>query len=478
MQGQSARNSSSSASIADRTVGNLVISSMGQDSPVPGAEAATRPDDSPEARPHDSPVEFRPVVVVLGWLGGQDRHVKKYSDMYCKMGGGRVTTVRSLCSIEQGVWKMHERNAAMAQELLDTLESDAELAGRPVILAPFSNGGCQVIEFLLRAAYSGDKKAQSFVQNRLAGYVYDSCPVKVSTHSISTAMSISFKKHGAIAEALAYFAFYAFFGLWILGALLGFSELRDAVLHAVLSNDPSRVPTLFVYSQNDEITDCRHLEEFIARRAQECGVAVEDADAAKDASDEQAPSSAGSASARTSSRGRPSRGRSPAAKAARDEDSGRTSPGQTNAAARSGALGQGEHPKAGAGSIAGSAVASQDDSDEFEYMGEGLGDSEPQAPPQARGGAASKRDQIPASRAACAGPATISGVAVRADFSALPRGSQGDFPVGAITKWKLPSSPHVSHLMTSPTEYEERAAKHLLECAAWWRQRTAAVEEA
>lgn len=195
-----------------------------------------------------------------------------------------------------------------------------DLKGRPVILCAYSNGGCQVIEFLLRAAYSGDKAgeagfcvaccreravhdthqaaperlfvlliacpaAKAFLQDRLAGYLFDSCPAKISAHAISTALAIGFKRQGWLASSAAYWLFYLLFSAWILFAVLGFSELRQDVLHSVLANDPSRVPTLFIYSDNDEITECGALENFIERRAAICSTKVEGGPAATSCSD-------------------------------------------------------------------------------------------------------------------------------------------------------------------------------------------------
>lgn len=114
--------SSNDCSIIERTVGNLVIAKKHQPQPRRAESKRTAAD-----RRNSSPGDFDPVIVVLGWLNGQDRHVKKYSDLFCRLGGENAVAVRSLCDVDQGVWSMHAANEARVQELLGALDRDVRI---------------------------------------------------------------------------------------------------------------------------------------------------------------------------------------------------------------------------------------------------------------------------------------------------------------------------------------------------------------
>lgn len=84
-----------------------------------------------------------PVVLLLGWLGCQDRHLKKYSKIYEDRG---LITVRytapgyALFFRTSKMWKI-------ADGLLKTLD-DHQLQDHPIVIHGFSNGGAYCFRYI------------------------------------------------------------------------------------------------------------------------------------------------------------------------------------------------------------------------------------------------------------------------------------------------------------------------------------------
>lgn len=77
-----------------------------------------------------------PVVLLLGWVGCQDRHLQKYSKIYEDRG---MTTVRFTAPMVP-LFVQRTKILGLAEGVLSTIE-DHRLQQRPILVHTFSNGG-------------------------------------------------------------------------------------------------------------------------------------------------------------------------------------------------------------------------------------------------------------------------------------------------------------------------------------------------
>ena len=206
-----------------------------------------------------------PVVVVLfGWLTCQDRHLKKYAELYHRLGFPLVLrhTVPPLKVLRQG-----QRGVVRAAEEMWDL-SQTCLRHAQFVVHYFSNGGAFVHWRLLRllrrrhraAADSAPGTTPADLFPNLARTIFDSSPAAADAEAGAKAMSAS--QRNKIVKGFVYGCVRFTLEVWGLVQLwrLERQYLRD------MRSDPSTCASLYIYSEADEITDPAIVESCIAAR--------------------------------------------------------------------------------------------------------------------------------------------------------------------------------------------------------------------
>lgn len=140
--------------------------------------------------------------VLCGWVGCQDRFLRKYSELLNEAG---YPTVRSICPKSAIFWPFEGRRRAWAADLLRFVDL-ASGAGseRPLVLYAFSNGGAFVAE-QVDALVGGTAAPFAHLRPRLAGVAFDSAPAYLLPSSGARALG---EGQPAVARAALALLFY------------------------------------------------------------------------------------------------------------------------------------------------------------------------------------------------------------------------------------------------------------------------------
>ncbi|XP_044005796.1 transmembrane protein 53 isoform X2 [Aphidius gifuensis] len=107
----------------------------------------------------------RPVIVLLGWAGCQDKYLAKYSAIYEDKG---YITLRYTAPVKCLFWRRNEI-PNIGKRLLQVI-SDRSLDQHPIFFHVFSNGGAFLYQQISLAI------EQSYKNTRVKGVIFDSSP--------------------------------------------------------------------------------------------------------------------------------------------------------------------------------------------------------------------------------------------------------------------------------------------------------------
>ncbi|XP_038049426.1 transmembrane protein 53-like [Patiria miniata] len=205
-----------------------------------------------------------PVVILLGWLGCEDRHLSKYSAIYHSIG---FTTVRYTVPRELILTPSPAKLKVVARKVLE-LVFDLGLEENVVFFHVFSNGGCflyrYITQYLHNPAYEGGELASI----KVGGCVFDSAPC-------DTDLLTHIKVRNRQDKTSGFFMRIVYTLLLLLGTLLSFfvpvswsgnipQELRSFM--SDMKSDPSRYPQLFLYSKEDPVCNWRKVDDVVEAR--------------------------------------------------------------------------------------------------------------------------------------------------------------------------------------------------------------------
>ena len=195
--------------------------------------------------------------MVLGWLGAQDKHLKKYSDLLEEAG---FATGRSIApkSVLFGT-RASQRTYAL-QVLSATLADSAPAL--PIAFYLFSNGGAFVYRAMLSWLVSDPAFAD--VRARHRATCFDSAPCYL--HPDLGARALSENVRSPVGKALIRCLFSLFA---IVSSGLGGGDLAGEYWRE-LRDDPLQAPTLYLYSEDDPLCDPQKLA--LASRAGRLGL--------------------------------------------------------------------------------------------------------------------------------------------------------------------------------------------------------------
>ena len=196
-----------------------------------------------QARGGDAPRGF---VVVLGWFGAQDKHLKKYSDLLEAAGfdTGRCIAPTSV------IFGTRASQHAYALQVLSATQADSAPA-RPIAFYLFSNGGAFVYRAMLPLLVSDPAFVE--VRARHRATCFDSAPCYM--HLDAGARALSEHVRSPVGKALIRCLFSC-----VALVSSGFGSTDPAGKYwRDLRDDPLQAPTLYLFSEDDPLCDPQKL---------------------------------------------------------------------------------------------------------------------------------------------------------------------------------------------------------------------------
>ncbi|ERN09377.1 hypothetical protein AMTRI_Chr09g12460 [Amborella trichopoda] len=234
------------------------------------------------------PAKSGTVVVLLGWLGAKQKHLKRYADWYTARGFHAVTftfPMSDIVSYKVG-GKAEQQLELFANHLGAWVGGDCE---RKLVFHTFSNTGWLTYGVILEKFHNED----SSMISRIKGCIVDSAPVAapdpqvwasgfsaafLKKQSIATKGSLVKKEPGmemaldakfsgnseepkaAVAEAILLAVLEKFFEV-VLNIPTVNRRLLDVV--GLLSSKQPKCPQLYIYSSADRVIPAKSVESFI-----------------------------------------------------------------------------------------------------------------------------------------------------------------------------------------------------------------------
>ncbi|CAI9275377.1 unnamed protein product [Lactuca saligna] len=213
------------------------------------------------------------VVVLLGWLGAKQKHLKKYADWYTSKGFHVITftfPMSEILSYKVG-GKTEEHVNSLVNHLSEWLEEEY---GKNLVFHTFSNTGWLIYGAILEKFQMQDVT----LMGRIKGCIVDSAPVaspdpQVWASGFSAAFlkknSIAAKGHRnegdisakpAMSESALLVVLEKFFGVVL--NLPSVNQRLSNVLVQLKSGQPS-CPQLYIYSSADKVIPAGSVESFI-----------------------------------------------------------------------------------------------------------------------------------------------------------------------------------------------------------------------
>lgn len=223
----------------------------------------------------------RPLVILAGWLGCQARSLRRYEALYTKLGFGVVTRIATPKMVVMSVlhespialpseWPGKRRQLATMQDVAwDALREVDTSQCSAVLFHAFSNGGCflwEQVRNILKTRTEKqevDSKLQA-IQSKLSGIVFDSCPAYYSPESVSALLAAL--QHCTWRERIGAYAQLILHLPTITGYRLSELERRTTEYFESLRNDPSDIPQLYLFSEDDTFAQHGPIEELARHR--------------------------------------------------------------------------------------------------------------------------------------------------------------------------------------------------------------------
>ncbi|BAT93640.1 uncharacterized protein HKW66_Vig0198830 [Vigna angularis] len=227
----------------------------------------------------------RTVVVLLGWLGARQKHLKKYAEWYTSRGFHVITFTLSMGEIlsYRPGGKAEENVQLLVDHLADWLEGEN---GKNLVFHTFSNTGWLTYGVILEHF----QKQTPNVMERIKGCIVDSAPVAypdpqvwasgfsaafLKKNSVATKRRVFSDESGikvsigseddlglkpAVTEAALQLILKKFFGI-ILDLPSINRRLSDVM--SMLSSKQPRCPQLYMYSTADRVIPADSVESFV-----------------------------------------------------------------------------------------------------------------------------------------------------------------------------------------------------------------------
>ncbi|XVF01744.1 hypothetical protein REPUB_Repub04eG0115100 [Reevesia pubescens] len=236
-----------------------------------------------------SSAKSRTVVVLLGWLGSKQKHLKRYAEWYTSRGYHVITFTLPMIDIisYQAGGKAEQNIDMLVNHLADWLEEEEH--GKNLVFHTFSNTGWLTYGAILEKFQKEDPS----LIGRIRGCIVDSAPVAAPDPQVwASGFSAAFlKKHSfatkgfastsesdigalvdkrevsqpkpAVTEAALLLVLEKFFEVVL--KLPGVNRRLSDVLGLLSSGQPT-CPQLYIYSSADRVIPADSVESFIEKQ--------------------------------------------------------------------------------------------------------------------------------------------------------------------------------------------------------------------
>ncbi|XP_059192060.1 transmembrane protein 53-A [Centropristis striata] len=193
-----------------------------------------------------NPVDHKPLMLILPWLGSRPQAVDKYCEIYFRTGFD-VLVVES--EVQEFLWPRWGLDHG--KRLLELLHSE-RFVSRPLLVHAFSIGGYTFCQLLIHV--SEDTQKYQALTQRIKGQVYDSLVVgSVDQMAVGLGKTV-FPRWETLVKQLS----LLYFGLFQRQTVDYFNRSID-----VFWNSPITAPALFFFCENDPLSNCQATEELI-----------------------------------------------------------------------------------------------------------------------------------------------------------------------------------------------------------------------
>ena len=207
----------------------------------------------------------RPIALVLGWGNSRHRYLKKYAELLGKNGFDTVMVTNTLFD---AILFPETKSKKLAKEVLDAIQNhySEDASPRPILLYPFSNGGCAVYYFICNTLC--DKSYKFYGSFRIVGTIFDSCPVNPNMESIPIVQkAFTDRVKNPLLKAVMWYSLRLAvpFVVWL-------NPVVKVFMHE-LENSPISSPQLFLYSKADSLAPWHDIEQ-VANYRQKLGITI------------------------------------------------------------------------------------------------------------------------------------------------------------------------------------------------------------
>ncbi|XP_067928489.1 transmembrane protein 53-B-like [Watersipora subatra] len=195
-------------------------------------------------------------VMLVGWMGCEDKYLAKYSKIYESVGCTTIRYSPTNSDIYRG-----QKTSEVAKKLLDVL-IEMNLSDNPVLFHIFSNGGCR----LYNAMRNELQNNSSFEEIEQLGVVYDSAPGNptVSQIVLSTFPANNPNMLSTLLKVGFYVFAAAYVGFLSLSRLFGWKVVPCTYDEMIYHQDGC--PELYLFSKTDALIAASDVEYVITRR--------------------------------------------------------------------------------------------------------------------------------------------------------------------------------------------------------------------
>ena len=247
----------------------------------------------------------RPFVVILGWLGSQSKHLRRYESLYHGFEVfSRIATpaqvIRALLTRPETLlqsprtWPYSYTSSSVSSDLMPRTETVDDLAweilakmdesNAPVFfLHLFSNGGGLVWESLARIfaashAFPGPVRQRlNSIESRIAGIVVDSAPA-LEMDRLFDALAHVPPSDQLRTLLQAEPSWLYLWWRWNSPATMDLlNQRRTAYLNIWMENPVTlRIPTLFFYCENDPLAESKSIDRIVKHLPNAHGICWKD----------------------------------------------------------------------------------------------------------------------------------------------------------------------------------------------------------
>lgn len=225
----------------------------------------------------------RTVVVLLGWLGSKQKHLKKYADWYTSKGYHVITftlPMNEIMSYQVG-GKAEKNIESLVNHLADWLDEEQK---KNLVFHTFSNTGWLTYGAILEKF----QKQDSSLMGRVKGCIVDSAPVAAADPTVwASGFSAAFLKKSSVATKGSASSSYESNGINIsqpkpaateTALLLVLEKFFAVILNLpkvnrrladvldTLSTAQPSCPQLYIYSSADRVIPVEQVESFIVEQ--------------------------------------------------------------------------------------------------------------------------------------------------------------------------------------------------------------------